>query len=98
MYFFNYGHISAEFKKLGYLVYIIYPLAIAKILSVVAILTKMSPKLKEWAYAGLFFDFILAGVAYIVVKDGEFGGAVIATVLLLVSYYFDSKLFRPARS
>ena len=98
MYFFNYGHISAEFKKLGYPVYIIYPLAIAKILAVVAILTKMSPKLKEWAYAGLFFDFVLAGVAHIVVKDGEFGGAVIATVLLLASYYFDSKLFGSARS
>ncbi len=98
MYFFNYAHVNAEFKKLGYPIYIIYPLAVAKILAAVAILTKMSVKLKEWAYVGLFFNFLLAGTAHIAVKDGEFGGAAVAMVLLFASYYFDSKLFGPARS
>ncbi|HAS39269.1 MAG TPA: hypothetical protein DCS93_02265 [Microscillaceae bacterium] len=98
MYFVNYAQASTNFTKLGYPVYIIYPLAIAKILAVVAILTKMSTKLKEWAYAGLFFEFVLAGAAHIVAKDGEVGFAIIATILLLTSYYFDSKLFGPART
>lgn len=93
MYVFNYTHVSAEFAKLGYLLYVIYPLALAKVLGVVAILSKISSRLKEWAYAGFFFDFVLAGAAHIVAKDGEFGGALIALILLFVSYYFEQRVF-----
>jgi len=87
MYFFNYTHVSEEFVKLGFPTYIIYPLAILKILGLVAIWTKKSRTLKEWAYAGFLFDFILAGAAHISVGDGEFGGAILATILLLTSYF-----------
>ncbi|MEM9051233.1 MAG: DoxX family protein [Bacteroidota bacterium] len=86
MYFVNYEHVSEEFVKLGFPVYIIYPLAILKILGLVAIWTKKSRTLKEWAYAGFFFDFLLAGSAHLYAGDGEFGGAVFATILLLTSY------------
>ena len=43
---------------LGYPVYIISFLGIAKTLGVIAILIPGFPRLKEWAYAGLFFDLI----------------------------------------
>ena len=65
MYIFTYEDISAVFGTLGYPVYIIYPLAVAKILAVVAILTKKSIFLKQLAYAGLFYDFLLAFSAHI---------------------------------
>jgi len=92
MYFYDYPMVSETFAKLGFPTYIIYPLAIAKILGLIAIWTKKSQMLKEWAYAGFFFDFILAISAHVMINDGEHAGALIALVLLLVSYFFDKKM------
>jgi hypothetical protein len=72
MYFFNHEMVAETFTNLGYPTYVIYPLAIAKILGLVAIWTRMSNMLKEWAYAGFFFDFVLALSAHLVVADGDF--------------------------
>jgi hypothetical protein len=56
---------SAELlKQLDYPAHIAYLLPVTKILGVVAILTKYSRTLKEWAYAGFFFDFLLAILAH----------------------------------
>ncbi len=92
MYFFNHEMVSDTFTKLGYPTYIIYPLAIAKILGLIAIWTRQSNTLKEWAYAGFFFDFVLAAAAHIYIKDGEFAPALVSIVLLLVSYTFEKKI------
>ncbi len=92
MYFFNHEMVAETFTNLSYPTYIIYPLAIAKILGLVAIWTKKSNTLKEWAYAGFFFDFVLAFAAHISVNDGEYAPALVAIVLLLVSYNFEKKL------
>ena len=91
MYVLDYATISETFLKLGYPAYIVYPLAIAKILGLLAIWVEKSKSLKEWAYAGFFFDFVLAFFAHLMVNDGEFGGALAAMVLLLVSYFFWKK-------
>lgn len=91
MYFVNYEMVVDTFTRLGYPTYIIYPLGVAKILAVVAILSRKSEILKEWAYAGLFFDFVLALSAHLVAKDGEFILAFVAIILLLVSRYYDQK-------
>jgi hypothetical protein len=48
--------------KLGYPKYILPFLGVAKTLGVIAIVVPGFPRLKEWAYAGLFFD--LVGAAY----------------------------------
>ncbi len=93
MYFVQNQMVSETFSRLGYPTYVIYPLAIAKILAVIAILSRKSAVLKEWAYAGLFFDFILAASAHMAVGDGEAAPAMVAAVLLLVSRYFDPKVF-----
>jgi hypothetical protein len=58
---------TAESKQfmhdmLGYPVYIIPFIGLAKLLGVFAILIPGLKKIKEWAYAGLFFD--LAGAVY----------------------------------
>jgi len=87
MYIFNNAEVGLTFSNLGYPAYIIYPLALAKLLALIAIWTNKSKALKEWAYAGLFFDFILAFFAHVMVNDGEFAPALLATVLLIVSYY-----------
>lgn len=97
MYFFNYEMVAETVSRLGYPVYIIYPLAIAKLLGLVAIWTRKSNTLKEWAYAGFFFDFVLAASGHIMVNDGESAGAFLAIVLLLLSYVYDKKVFGEAK-
>lgn len=91
MYIFDHATVSATFVALGFPAYIIYPLAIAKILGLIAIWTRKSNTLREWAYAGFFFDFLLAAAAHFAIADGEHIPAMAATVLLLVSYIFGKK-------
>lgn len=88
MYFLNHEEISATFEQLGYPAYLVYPLAIAKILGLVAIWSKKSNTLREWAYAGFFFDFVLAAIAHFMILDGEHIPALVAIVLVLVSHIF----------
>jgi len=92
MYFFNHGEIVKAFTALGFPMYIIYPLAVLKIVGLIVILTNMGGKLKEWAYAGFFFNFVLAFFAHIMVADGEQFGALMALVFLLTSYFLGKKV------
>jgi len=85
-YFFNYQDISAFYEAMGYPTYLIYPLAIAKILGLVAVWGNFSKWLKEWAYAGFFFNTVLAFFAHYMISDGQHMGAVIAVVAVLLSY------------
>lgn len=50
---------------LGYPVYFIPFIGVVKLLGVIAILIPGFNRIKEWAYAGLFFD--LAGAVYSVI-------------------------------
>lgn len=93
--FYVFGHeqVVPIFLSLGYPAYIIYPLAIAKILGVIAIITGRSRFLKEWAYAGFFFDFVLAASAHLNAGDGGYLTALVALVLLGVSRFtWDDKV------
>ena len=47
---------------LGYPKYFVGFIGVAKVLGVIAIVVPRFPRLKEWAYAGLFFD--LLGATY----------------------------------
>ncbi|WP_420628937.1 DoxX family protein [Candidatus Leptofilum sp.] len=85
-----------NFMRLGHPAYLVYPLALAKTLGIIAILTKRSPLLKEWAYAGFFFDFVLALMAHIALGDVQFVLPVITIILLLVSRFYDPKVFGTA--
>ena len=91
-YFIDYENVSKVFISLGYPTYIIIPLAIAKILGIIAIWTRKSNTLMEWAYAGFFFDFVLAFAAHTHIKDGEQFTAAIAVLVLLISYYSGKKM------
>lgn len=94
MYFFNHAEVAKIFGELGYPTYIIYPLAIAKILGLLAIWSNYSRSLKEWAYAGFFFDFVLALAAHMSVGDGEWAFAAIAIILVVASYISGRKLYK----
>lgn len=94
MYIVNYDSMVDVFERLGFPGWLVYPLAIFKILGIIAILSKQSKLLKEWAYAGFFFDAMLAFGAHYYVQDGGTALAVVALVLIVVSRYYDSKLYR----
>ena len=93
-YLFNHEAIAGYFEHFGYPTYLIYPLATAKILGLIAIWGNFSRFLKEWAYAGFFFNTTLAIFAhYIPDKSGYLFG-IVALIATLVSY-FTSKKVRP---
>lgn len=92
MYLFNQAAVEQSMRALGYPTFLIYPHAIVKILGVIAILTNRSVLLKEWAYAGFFFDFVLAAASSMVagVPGGEV--ALFALVLLIVSRIYSGRV------
>ncbi len=98
MYVFNHVEIAKIFESLGYPTYIIYPLAVAKVLGIAVILINKSDFLKYLAYAGFFFDFLLAFFAHYMVNDGDEAGATIAMLAVGLSYIYDRKRAKFAKS
>ncbi|MFH6603195.1 DoxX family protein [Maribacter algicola] len=94
MYFLNYEAVQGYFEALSYPGYLVYPLATAKILGLVAILGNFSRWLKEWAYAGFFFDVALALTAHLIAEDGGHVVPIIAMIAIMVSYFL-GKTVRP---
>lgn len=92
MYVSQYESTRAIFESLGYPAYIIIPLAIAKILGAAAILSNYSKPLKEWAYAGFFFNLLLAASAHYFSGVPSPLTAIVALALLIVSYVLDKKV------
>lgn len=86
LYLFNYEMAAENFTKLGLPTFIIYPLAICKLLGLVAIWTNKSKMIKEWAYAGYTIQLSLAVGTHLSVGDGEFAMPLIALVWVLTSY------------
>ena len=92
MYFLKTEEVKQVFETLGHPAHIVIPLAVAKLLGLVAILTRRSRMLMEWAYAGFCFDLILAAMAHLNANDGGHVPAMIGIVLLLVSYFYEKKV------
>lgn len=70
MYIFNYEMVSGVFASLGFPAGLIYPLAIAKVLGLIAIWASPSRLLKELAYLGFAIDFVMASIAHGMAGDG----------------------------
>jgi len=91
MYFRNTEAIQNYFEHLQYPKYIVIPLAIAKLLGVLTILTNKVKWLKEWAYAGFFFDMVLASLAHHYAGD-PVGFSVYGILILIISYILGKKV------
>ena len=92
MYIFKNEMVTGAFIKMGYPTYIIYPLATLKIFGVLSLWIKKFPLVTNLAYAGFFYDFVLAFFAHVMISDGEQFGAVLALILLSTSYFTKGKL------
>ena len=88
---FAFGESLKMLQSLGFPNYIAYVLPITKILGVAAILSDYSRTLKEWAYAGFFFDFVLAALAHYFSNVPSPIFAIVALVLLMISYWLDRR-------
>lgn len=79
---------------LGYPIYFIQFISWAKIIGVIAILVPGFRKIKEWAYAGLFFD-LTAAVYSGIAAGGKFDPMMLTMLIWIVpgilSYYFWTK-------
>lgn len=83
------------FIRLGYPTYIIYLLAMAKLLGLAAVLSNRSYLLKNLAYAGFLYLLLLAVTAHLAAGEGpETIPAALALVWLAGSFHFDRKLRR----
>ncbi len=80
---------DAMMKQMELPAYLMKFLAVGKVLGAIAILTPGFPRLKEWAYAGYFFD--LAGATYCFIASGfpvsAWAQMFIFIALLLGSYF-----------
>ncbi len=83
---------KGTFLALGYPASLVYPLAFAKIVGIIAIITYKSKLLSEWAYAGFFFVSIFALAAHVCSNVGHPAPALIALSLIITSYVSSKQL------
>ena len=98
MYFIQYEEVAKTFTTLGYPTYIIYPLAIAKFFGVIALWSNGFPKIQGLAYAGFFYNFVLAASAHVAAGDGEYMPAIVGLLILFGSFWAKQKILHAGPS
>jgi DoxX-like family len=91
MYLFNYETIKGFFVELGYPIYLIYPLAILKIIGVLVLIFNFNKLVTEWAYSAFFFELVLAFFAHFMKFHQGYEMALAGLILLLSSYFLGKK-------
>lgn len=87
---------TAGVVYLGYPEYFAYALIVFKALgSIALVITSLPRKVKEWAYAGLAFDFIFASISHFVIDGVAFVSffPLIIFAILIVSYVNNFKVY-----
>lgn len=92
MYFFNTAGIKDIFVAYGYPAYLVIPLAIAKVVGVIVILWRPLRWITEWAYAGFFFDLILAVTGHYMAGDGSWLFPLLGIIFLIVSHMLGGRV------
>jgi hypothetical protein len=85
--------VAAMLGHLGYPAYFGTLLGVWKMLGAAAIVAPRFPRLKEWAYAGMFFDLSGAAISHATVGDGA---AKVIVPLVLLALVVVSHSLRPA--
>lgn len=69
---------------LGYPLYFLTIMGVAKVLAVVALIVPRCPRLKEWAYSGVFFVYVGAASSHFAVGD-EVAKIVVPTLFAVIT-------------
>jgi uncharacterized membrane protein YphA (DoxX/SURF4 family) len=82
------GVVDGFVRVLGYPAYFVTILGVWKVLGAIAILVPRFPRLKEWAYAGIFFDLTGAAASCAAVGGQAFHiiAPLVGAVLAVVSW------------
>jgi hypothetical protein len=79
--------VKGFFEGFNHPTYIVIPLAIVKLIGVVTILWRPNNWLTEWAYAGFFFNLILATAAHHYAGHGILGYSLFGLIAIFPSYF-----------
>lgn len=88
-------YVVEVFGHLGYPLYFLTIMGIAKLLAVLAIVVPRFPRLKEWAYAGIFFVYFGAALSHFAAGDGV---SAIIGPLVFAGITMGSYALRPPRA
>ena len=95
-------YVVQEVRSLGYPTYVLYILGVWKVLAVGALLWPRLPRLREWAYAGVFFEMFGAVESHVLAGNrlDKYVVPLAFTFLTLVSWWFqpDRESLRIRRS
>jgi hypothetical protein len=82
-------YVVQEVRSLGYPTYVLYIIGVWKVLAVGALLWPRLPRLREWAYAGVFFEMFGAVESHVLASDrpGKYLVPLAFTFLTLVSWW-----------
>ncbi len=90
---FSMKQVAVFYSEIGVPVWMVIPVGFLKIAAIAIILSRRFDMLKEWAYAGLFFDAVLALTAHQISGDGAGWLAIIAALAVLISRILEEKVF-----
>jgi len=62
-------YVVQDVRSIGYPTYVLYIVGVWKVLAVAALLWPRIPRLREWAYAGVFFEMSGAAASHVLVGD-----------------------------
>ena len=77
---------------LNFPTYLIWPLAVLKIIGAVVLLWRPSALLSDWVYASMFWHLLLAASAHIGAGDMGWPPAVVAWVMLIISFVLQNRV------
>lgn len=93
-YFFKHTFMKEAFVAMGYPTYLIYPLGVVKILGLIVIWNRKNKLVANLAYAGFFYDCILAFFAHMMGDSNstQWWPAVAALITVILSYLLSKRL------
>jgi len=93
LYVFGHQFAVEAYNIIGFPTWILYPSAFLKVLGVIAVLSRKSKLLLEWAYSGFFFDVVFATMAHIMAGDGSEPLSIFAIIVTVVSRIYYTKMY-----
>lgn len=81
-------YVRAMLTQLGYPQYLLYILGVWRIPGALALLAPRFPRLKEWAYAGAFFDYSGAAASHLFVghSASEWAPPLVFSIFTIISW------------
>jgi hypothetical protein len=81
-------YVRVALTHLGYPLYLLHIIGIPRIPCALALLAPRFPRLKEWAYAGAFFNYAGASASHLLVGDrgGQWVGPLVFAAFTIISW------------